>query len=321
MTYALAIDMGGSHIGCGLVENERLLACAEIASEGARQLGDLLPAITAQLQSLLDESGAAPSDCAGIGIGFPGIVDARDGSIHSTLKKYEDAPTIDLRGWSQATFGLPLRIENDARLALMGEQFAGAARGERNVVMVTLGTGIGTAAILEGRLLRGAHAHAGCLGGHFVAKFDGRLCHCGNIGCAEAEASGWSMPLVVQEWPGFKTSSLRAVEKIGFRELFEHASAGDTVAMAVRDRCLLVWAATVVSLVHAYDPEMVVLGGGVMRSKELIVPFVQNYIEQHAWSSWGKAQVKAAALGNHAALFGALPLLLEETHGAPIELR
>lgn len=321
MTRVLAIDIGGTHIGCGLVADRRLVACAEVMAHGGESLSDLLPAIAAQLRALLDQYGVAANECTGIGIGFPGIVDARNGSIHSTLKKYEDAPRLDLQGWARAMFGLPLRIENDARLALMGEQYAGAACGSKNVVMMTLGTGIGTAAILQGQLLRGAHAHAGCLGGHMAAKFDGRLCHCGNIGCAEAEASGWSMPLVLREWPGFEISSLRAVENIGFRELFEHAAAGDATATAVRERCLRVWSANAVSLVHAYDPEIVLLGGGVMRSAEMIVPLVQNYIDQHTWSSWGKAQVKAAALGNEAALFGALPLLMEEMHGAAVELR
>jgi len=321
MTRALALDIGGTHIGCGLVEGRCLLAHADLATSGAARLADLLPAIAAQLRALLDEAGVTAGECAGIGIGFPGIVDARDASIHSTLKKFEDASRIDLTGWARTTFGLPLKMENDARLALMGEQFAGVAGGSQNVVMMTLGTGIGTSAMIQGQLLRGVHAHAGCLGGHMTAKFDGRLCHCGNIGCAEAEASGWAMPLVLRDWPGYAKSSLSDVQAVGFHELFEHAARGDAVALAVRDHCLKVWAANAVSLVHAYDPEIVVLGGGVMRRADIIVPFVQHYIDQHTWSSWGKPQVKTAALGNQAALFGALPLLLEETHGAPVQLR
>ena len=94
----------------------------------------------------------------------------------------------------------------------------------------------------------------------------------GTSDVAEAEASGWSMPLVAQEWPGFETSSLRPLKKIGFRELFDHAEDGDAVAAAVRDRCLHVWAANVVSLAHAYDPEIVVLGGGVNAKRRTDCP-------------------------------------------------
>ncbi|MEO6925018.1 MAG: ROK family protein [Bryocella sp.] len=318
---ALAMDMGGTHIGCGLVEDGRLLGSTSIDSEGATSLADLLPVLELELRKLLEDASSSASPCAGISIGFPGIVDARTGIIHSTLRKYEDAPSLDLVAWGRKTFGLPLRLENDARLALMGEQFAGAGRGCQDVVMMTLGTGIGSAVILQGRLLRGAHAHAGCLGGHLTVSFEGRLCHCGNIGCAEAEASGWSMPLVAQAWPGFATSSLSEKDAIGFREIFASAEKGDSVALAVRDRCLHVWAANAVSLIHAYDPDLVILGGGAMKSADQIVPFVQSYVDQHTWAGRAKTQVKAAALGNTAALLGAVPLLSEEMHAVPIELR
>lgn len=313
---ALALDMGGTHIGCGLVEEDRLLEHTSVDVEDRSNFAHLLPIVTEALQSLLRQAGIAANECAGIGLGFPGIVDARTTTIHSTLNKYVDAPSLDLSGWARETFNLPLRIENDARMALMGEHYAGAGRGVDNLVMMTLGTGIGSATLLNGTLLRGAHAHAGCLGGHLTAKFDGRLCHCGNIGCAEAEASGWSMPLIAAEWPGFAESALAPLQKVGFRELFALAEQGDTVACGVRERCLRVWAANAVSLIHAYDPEMLILGGGVMQEPGPVLAFVQEYVNAHTWSSWGKTKIAAAALGNKAALLGAVPLLTEEMHGA-----
>ena len=312
---ALALDMGGTHIGCGVVEEDRLMAHTSIDAEGTASLAEFLPFVTDELRALLREAGITAKECAGIAIGFPGIIDARDGTIHSTLKKYEDAPKLDLAAWARKTFDLQLRIENDARMALMGEHYAGAGRDVENIVIMTLGTGIGSATILDGRLLRGVHGHAGCLSGHLTVKFDGRLCTCGNIGCAEAEASGWSMPLVARAWPGFAESTLAGTEKLDFRELFTHAEHGDKVACEVRERCLRVWAANAVSLVHAYDPEMLILGGGVMQSPEPVVSFVQEYINIHTWSSWGKTQVRAALLGNTAGLLGAVPLLSEEMHG------
>jgi glucokinase len=312
---ALALDMGGTHIGCGLVDEGRLLAHTSLDAEGASSLADLLPAVTDTLRGLLVEAGIAANECAGVAIGFPGIVDAYHGTIHSTLKKYEDAPKLDLAAWARKAFGLQLRIDNDARMALLGEQYAGAGRGVENIVMMTLGTGIGSAAILQGRILRGVHGHAGCLGGHLTVNFDGRLCHCGNVGCAEAEASGWSMPLVAREWPRFAQSALAKLETLGFRELFLHAELGDQVASKVRERCLRVWATNAVSLVHAYDPEILILGGGTMQGGKAILSFVQEYVNTHTWSSWGKAQVRAAMLGTTAALLGAVPLLAEEMHG------
>lgn len=318
---ALALDMGGTHIGCGVVDEDRLLAHTSIDAEGATSLADLLPVVADTLRALLRKAHTTAKECVGVAIGFPGIVDAYHGTIHSTLKKYEDAPKLDLAAWAREAFDLQLRIENDARMALIGEQYAGAGRGVENVVMMTLGTGIGTAAILNSQVLRGVHGHAGCLGGHLTVRFEGRPCHCGNVGCAEAEASGWSMPQVARMWPGFAESALANLEPLGFRELFTHAERGDTVAREVRERCLRVWAANAVSLVHAYDPDLVILGGGVMQSPEPVLSFVREYINTHTWSSWGKPQVQEAALGNTAALLGAVPLLIEEMHGAPIKLQ
>lgn len=309
---ALSLDMGGTHIGCAVVRDQQVVACASLDSERAENLASLLGSISETLRDLLTEAGARLGDCGGIAIGFPGIVDARTGRILSTLKKYEDAIHLDLTGWSREAFGLMLRTENDARMALLGEQYAGAARDVRDVVMMTLGTGIGGAAMIMGRLLRGKHAQAACIGGHMTADFRGRPCSCGNIGCAEAEAAGWSLPGIVREWPGFEKSSLAKAPKLDFRTLFAAAEEGDGVAIEVRQRCLAVWAANVVSLIHAYDPDVVILGGGVMQSAEVILPYVQEHVAKHAWTAWGKPQVRAAALGNNAALLGAVPLLLEE---------
>jgi glucokinase len=308
---ALAIDFGGTHAACGLVEDRTLLASETIDTNHARSLASLLPIIAETFRNLVQRGSFVFQDFAGIAVGFAGLVDSRTGRVLSTNGKYEDAETIDLGAWSRKTLGIPTRIENDARMALLGESFAGAAHGFTEAVMMTLGTGIGGVAMIEGKLLRGKHAQAGCLGGHIPVLFTGRTCTCGAIGCAEAEASGWSLPLVVKDWPGVGQSALAKYSNIGFKELFEESARGDTIALAIRDRCLRVWAVDAVGLVHAYDPEIIVMGGGVMKSADVIIPYVEQYVHKHAWTPWGKVQVRAAKLGNNAALLGAIPLLSE----------
>ncbi len=310
---ALALDMGGTHIGCGVVRDHELLASSSRDFGRAESLAALLHSIAATLKTLLKHTGSTPGECAGLAIGFPGIVDTRTGRILSTLKKYEDATHLDLNRWSSENLGLALRLENDARMALLGEQYAGAARGVQDVVMITLGTGIGGAAMMLGKLVRGTHAQAGCLGGHLPVDFRGHACACGNIGCAEAEAAGWSLPRVIRDAPGFTESSLARASNLDFQVLFAAAEEGDGVALAVRQHCLSVWAANAVALIHAYDPEVVVFGGGVMQSADVILPFVQTHVEQHAWTTWGKPRVYSAMLGGNAALLGAVPLLSEES--------
>jgi glucokinase len=307
---ALAIDFGGTHATCGLVMDRTLLA-SETFDANRASLASVLPTVAATFRKLVQRESLALQDFSGIAAGFAGIVDSRIGRIVGTNAKYDDGPEIDLNAWSQKTLGLPMRIENDARMALLGEAFAGAANGFTDVVMMTLGTGIGGVAMIEGKLLRGKHAQAGCLGGHIPVLFTGRTCTCGAIGCAEAEASGWSLPLVVKDWPGIAQSALAKYSNIGFKELFEESAKGDGIAVAIRDRCLNVWAVDAVGLVHAYDPEIILIGGGVMKSAKVIVPYVEQYVHKHAWTPWGKVQVRAAALGNNAGLLGAVPLFSE----------
>jgi len=309
---ALSLDMGGTHIGCAVVRDRRILASASLETESAKGLASILPVVAQILRQLLDEAGETVDACSGLAVGFPGIIDNRTGHILSTLKKYEDAKELDLDAWSREALALPLRMENDARMALLGEQFAGSAQGINDVVMMTLGTGIGGAAMIQGRLLRGAHAQAACLGGHLPVDFRGRPCTCGNIGCAEAEASGWALPAIIREHPAFAASSLAGEPELNFRVLFDAADRGDPVALDVRQHCLEVWAANAVALIHAYDPEVVIIGGGVMRRADVIVPFVQDHVNRHAWAAWGKPVVRAAELGERAALLGAVPLLIEE---------
>lgn len=309
---AISIDLGGSHATIAVVRGGDILASEEVALDSALDLQPCLGIFAESIRKLLHESRLEARQCAGIALGFCGLADARIGRVVSTNKKYEDAPSIDFRAWAEQEFGLRFAIENDARMALLGERHVGAAQGYDNVVMITLGTGIGGAALIEGKLLRGKHAQAGCLGGHLPAKVGGRLCTCGAIGCLESEGSGWALPFVAREWKGFERSAL-ASREINFRSVFECADAGDAVAVGVRDYCFQVWATAAVGLIHAYDPEIVVFGGGVMRRADEILPFIKRYTDAHAWTPWGKVKIAAAKLGNHAGLFGAIPLLDEDS--------
>jgi glucokinase len=311
---ALSLDMGGTHIGCALIEDRRILGSTSIRSEHAQSLASMLPAIAEALNALLHSNNLQPQDCAGLAIGYPGIVNTRTAAILSTLKKYEDAPDLDLTSWASENFGLPLRMENDARMALLGEHYAGAAQDSNNIVMMTLGTGIGGAAMIHGVLLRGAHWQAGCLGGHIPVNYKGRPCTCGNIGCAEAEAAGWSLPAIARGWPGFSHSLFAASPNLNFKTLFADALQNDPVALAIRKHCIEVWAANAVAGIHSYDPEVVVIGGSVIASASLILPAIQQHVNQHAWTPWGNPQIRAAALGNNAGLLGAVPLLSEDIH-------
>jgi glucokinase len=291
------------------VSGREVLAVETVSLEAAQGLAGALPGIADALKRAAVSAGVQVSACAGLGFGFCGLVDSAAGRVLSTNAKYDDAPGLDLPRWCRESLGLPFRIENDARLALLGERHAGAARGADDVVMMTLGTGIGGAALIGGRLLRGKHFQAGVLGGHLVADFEGRPCTCGGVGCVEAEASSWALPDICRATPGFGTSGLARREPLDFEALFACAAEGDVVASAVRDRCLRVWAAGAVAMIHAWDPEVLVIGGGVMREAGTVLPAIAAHVSRHAWTPWGEVAVRAAALGDRAALLGAVPLI------------
>jgi glucokinase len=303
----LAVDLGGTHATCALVEDRMCVESVVLKYHAPGGLEPLLPEIERTLDSICQRAAVAKSDLAGVAIAFCGLVDSSAGRILSTNGKFPDATTIDLPAWAEARLGIPLRVENDARMALLGEHYAGAARGVDDVVMITLGTGIGGAAMIEGSLLRGRHFQAGCLGGHLPVSLAGHICTCGALGCAEAEASGWALPNLVKDWAKFEDSSLSEGE-INFKRVFSHAAAGDIVAIAVREHCLRVWSANAVALIHAYDPTMLVYGGGVMKSASSILPAIQDYVARYAWTPWGTVQIKGAELGDDAGIMGAVPL-------------
>ncbi len=305
----LAVDLGGSHAGCALLQEGEVSLFQELALAPGEPFDHVLASVTAALVTCA-QSSRTPLE--GIGIGFCGLVDARTNRVTSTNGKYEEALGFDFEPWGQREFRLPVRLENDARLALRGEMATGAARDSQDVVMFTLGTGIGGVAAMNGNPLAGAHGQAGVLAGHIPVRPNGHLCTCGAHGCAESEASGWALPEICRQWPHFE-DSLLAHGDLNFRSLFSAAAQRDAIAIQIRDHCLEIWGMMTVAAVHSFDPELVIFGGGVMGSAAQILPFLRQYVHANAWTPWGKVRVEAASLGNHAALLG-VPGLFKKEH-------
>ena len=308
----LACDLGGTRIKAGIIRNGQVLARDLIDAHSSQGLLKRLPDLVKLFQGLCKSVGIAISDCHGVSVSFPSLVDVASGRILAEYGKYSDAPGINLREWAKSELGLPLAIENDARMALIGEWQYGAGRGCNDAIMITLGTGIGVAAISEGRIIRGKHGQAAVMGGHATVRFGGRRCHCGNIGCAEAEASTAFLAKIAQEHGGYGNSALSHESILDYAAVFKQAAKGDECALALRDHSLQVWSSLVVTLIHTFDPERVILGGGIMASAEVIVPAVQEYVKCHAHTPWGSVKVIASELGDEAGLIAAEWLLNEQ---------
>ena len=306
---ALVIDLGGSHATCAVVRDDSILISSIVKADGDGNLLSILPALCEELHRLAQSVGVSVSSCEGLAFGFCGIVDARAKRVLSTSRKFDDAVNLDLSAWCRSSFGLPFAIENDARMALLGEVAFGAAKGSCDAVMITLGSGIGGAALIGGKLLNSKHGGAGTLGGHMPVVLRGRLCGCGNRGCAEAEASTHFLSQIYAAQPDGASGKLAGHAKLDFAQVFAAADGGDKVARATLDHCIHVWSVLSVALIHAYDPEVLVVGGAIARRAADFLPSMQAYVEKHAWTPWGHVQLCKASLGDQAALLGAIPLL------------
>ena len=305
MKYTIAIDLGGTFIKIGLLKEGHLVDRIEIAAQSSSGLKSQLAELETVVNQLLQTNEVLKADVLGIGFSFAGLVDCVQNRILSTNQKYDDGPETDLVGWAKEKWNWPLFAMNDARMALLGEWQHGAGQGFSDLVLVTLGTGIGSAVLMNGELLIGKHFQAGNLGGHFVVNHKGSVCTCGNIGCVEAEASTWRLPSLLKEHPEFSGSSMKNEEVLDFKALFNHAGKNDQVAKEVLEHCLSVWAAGIISMIHAFDPEMIILSGGIMKSSSIILPALQEKVNRLAWTPWGKVKLAEAKYPDSAALYGA----------------
>ena len=309
----LACDLGGTRIKIGVVRDGIVLAHTVAPAHSKLGLAPQLPVLKAAWLHLLGQLKLTPDACAGISVAFPSIIDAPSGRVLAEYGKFADAMGIDLRAWAQREFGLPLAIDNDARMALIGEWRAGAGRGCNDLVLLTLGTGLGVCAIINGQVLRGKHGQAGILGGHLSLRYDGgRPCSCGNLGCAEAEASTACLTDLAHARADFATSPLAREPVLDFAAVFTRAAAGDPCALALREHSIQVWATLVVNLIHAYDPELVIVGGGIMASAAVILPAIRAHVARHAHTPWGQVRIEPSTLADDAALVAGEWLLNEQ---------
>lgn len=308
MKVAIGVDMGGTTIKLGLIRNGDVVGHALLPASSHVNLVTRLEETADKVDALLAENNAEP---IGIGIAFPGIIDNIHYKVLSKYVKYPDAQDVDFSQWAANRWNIPVAVENDAKAALIGEWKFGNGKGANDLVLITLGTGVGSAVMMDGRVLSGRNFTAGNLGGHMTINLHGKVCNCGNIGCVETEGSTWALADDVRSAPEFLRSSLSKESDIHFKNLFEHAAQGDILATQVRDKCLKTWSLGIINLIHAFDPERVVIGGGIMESQHILLPHIQRMIATHAWVKNNPPELLAAAHPQTAALLGMYHLLTE----------
>lgn len=279
----ISIDMGGTLIKMGGFERDLLVYSVSIPSQSDSPMIEKLNIIENQIHSWL-EQGLSNPQC--IALSIPGIVDQTNQKVLKINGKHEDAVDTDFGKWAKRNFDCPLILQNDAIAALMAEWKYGRVRNLNNVVMVTLGTGIGTAAIVDGNIIQGAGHFAGNLGGHLITSTDESiLCNCRANGCAEAQASTWALGT-------------------NYKELWEEADNGNDEAVGVIDATLKTWARLIHNLILSYSPKAVLIGGGISkRGNSLIEDLVQR-LPSSIWYDSKDINFELATLDDMAGVYG-----------------
>lgn len=322
----LSIDIGGTRVKLGIVQNgivtNKTVVNVDKSNSFAKQLDALLPVIQDILQSNGIVINPSDSTCAnstnpntnfgGIGFSFPGIVNPQTFSLTPVASKYLDAGSVDIREWTQKHFRCPVVIENDAISALLGELAFGCGKGIKDAVMLIIGTGLGTAATMDGKLVRGRNNKAGQLCGHMTINRNGRLCNCGNRGCLEAYAGGWAVDSDTRRQVAKDKNSLLAnYPKIDFKALAECVAKQDYYATKLRDVVIEHWATLLANLIRAYDPELIILSGGAMNSPTIFYDPLTTRVQQDIFIAPNQIQFALAQDPETSVLLGLHHLLVQ----------
>lgn len=306
----VGIDVGGTRIKLGLVKQKKMVSSSVFEVKNNHSLEANLPLIIEEIKSLSFAFDAS-EPIEGIGMALPCLIDHKKNKILSDYVKYPDAKNINLEGWFNLFYKVPFIIENDARAALVGE-IEGFEHGTKDAVLVTFGTGIGTAVLSNGAMLRGFNQFAGNLGGHQTIDILGDKCNCGDIGCAESLASGWALHSILEAEESYEMSSLSKVENLQMKDLFKAAADGDPLAVSIYNRYLKAWSYTLKNLVYAYDPEYLILGGGVMTEGENLREYFQTFLDKANWLNHFTVKVVLAQNPDWAGVIGAAILAQEK---------
>jgi glucokinase len=310
--YVVGVDLGGTKISTALANlNGEVISQTTVPTNSNEGEIPVLNRIIESVEKVIKDASVAYEEISGIGIGSPGPLDAEKGTIIYT-------PNLPFKNFNlvepiKKKFGLPVFLDNDANVAAIGEYMFGAGRGAKDVVFFTVSTGIGGGAVLNGKVYRGHTSNALEIG-HMTVAPDGPRCNCGNIGCVEATSSGTAIAKRGQEALASKVeTSLRKYETVTSYEVFTEAAAGDSVCRDIIDSALNYLGIAVANAVSIFDPEMIIIGGGVSKAGDIIFDTVRKVVNRRCFKSMAESvKIVPAGLGTDAGVIGAVALALLE---------
>lgn len=310
--YAFGIDIGGTTVKCGLFQVDGTLCDKwEIKTRTENEGKAILPDVAEAIQKKMEEKGIAKEDITGVGVGVPGPV----------MKEREVAVAVNLH-WGHTMLadqlekllgGIPVKVGNDANVAALGEMWKGGGEGTENLIMVTLGTGVGGGIIVDGKIVTGAHGAGGEIGHACVDPSEKEVCGCGNHGCLEQMASATGIVRLAKKiMAANPEKTVLDPEKVTAKDVFDAYKEQDGIAVKVVEKFAAYLGNALAVFAAVLDPEIIVIGGGVSKAGQPLVEAVKKVYKEDAFMSCKATPIVLAKLDNDAGIYGAARLVVEK---------
>lgn len=307
--YCFGIDIGGTTVKCGLFDVKgELLDKWEIPTRTENNGTAILPDVADAIAAKMKEKELTREDIVGVGLGVPGPVN-EEGEIPGAVNLHWGY--VHLVDQMEKLTGLEVKAGNDANVAALGEMWKGGGAGCHNVVMVTLGTGVGGGIINNGQIVTGSHGAGGEIGHIHVTDSVDKPCNCGNTGCLEQVASATGITfLAKRRLAADQQPSVLRGRNLSAKAVFDAVKEGDNVAIEIAEEFGAYLGAALANVAGVVDPEIFVIGGGVSKAGEILLDFIRKNYRKYAFMACKDTAFALAELGNDAGIYGAAKLVL-----------
>jgi len=309
--YRIGVDLGGTNIAVGVIsEDLRIIGRGVVKTNIPRPAEEIFDDISRAVDLAIKDAGISKDDVISVGIGTPGTVNKNNGYIE--LANNLDFKQVPAKEMLEERIKKPVYLDNDANCAALGEAVAGVGKGSKNFVAVTLGTGVGSGIIVDGKIINGSNFAGGEMG-HMVICVDGEQCNCGRRGCWEQYASATALIRQTKDAMKHHHDSVMwqlvndNIDAVNGRTAFDAMRKNDPAAKEVVDRYIYYVAVGIINIINALQPEFICLGGGIANEKETLLEPVRQHVNRERYSRYATKQTKivSAELGNDAGIFGA----------------
>ena len=308
MKYLFGVDIGGTTVKMGLLSDAgECLEKWEIPTDKTDNGANILPDVAASIVSKLSEKNLDKSDVIGVGAGVPGPVDSK-GIVHNAVNL--GWGTFNAAEELSRLTGLNAMLGNDANVAALGEMWKGGAKGYSDVVMVTLGTGVGGGIIIDGKIVNGSVGAGGEIGHIHMNDNEEKACGCGGHGCLEQYASATGIARTAGEmFEEYKGNTVLTKDDLSAKAVFDGVKEGDELCISIAKRFGDMLGKGLAVIAAVVNPEVFVLGGGVSKAGEVLIGYVEPSFMKYAFPGTNNAKIVLATLGNDAGMYGAAKLV------------